>query len=193
MALTAQKVSKQPKSKVFGSGTLLDTARFKYALAQNCNIEARSISAEIIGEHGEGEIPVWSLANVVGVPLAIYCSVCDGICEEEKRVELFERVRDSGMEVIKKKGATYYAIALTLARITEAILGDENSVLTVSTYVDGYLGVTDVSMGLPAVVGAGGIQRLIDLPLSLEEQKSFIETANVLKDLAKDIEEFKPH
>jgi L-lactate dehydrogenase len=97
------------------------------------------------------------------------------------------------MEVIKKKGATYYAIALTLARITEAILGDENSVLTVSTYVDGYLGVTDVSMGLPAVVGAGGIQRLIDLPLSLEEQKSFIETANVLKDLAKDIEEFKPH
>lgn len=192
MALTAQKSQNNlnPKFWIWHS---LDTARFKYALAQNCNIEARSISAEIIGEHGEGEIPVWSLANVVGVPLAIYCSVCDGICEEEKRVELFERVRDSGMEVIKKKGATYYAIALTLARITEAILGDENSVLTVSTYVDGYLGVTDVSMGLPAVVGAGGIQRLIDLPLSLEEQKSFIETANVLKDLAKDIEEFKPH
>ncbi|MDD2431460.1 MAG: L-lactate dehydrogenase [Firmicutes bacterium] len=192
MALTAQKVSKQPKTKVFGSGTLLDTARFKFALAQNCNIEARSIQAEIIGEHGEGEIPVWSLANVVGVPLAIYCNVCDRICEEEKRIELFEKVRDSGMEVIKKKGATYYAISLTLARITEAILRDENSVLTVSTYIDGFLGINDVSMGLPAVVGTGGIQRIIELPLDLEEKEAFINTSKVLKTLAKDIDEFKP-
>lgn len=190
MALTAQKVSKQPKSKVFGSGTLLDTARFRFALAQNCDIEARSIHADIIGEHGEGELPVWSLANVSGVPLALYCNVCNRICEEEKRIEIFKQVRDAGMEVIRRKGATYYAIALTLARITEAILRDEHSVLTVSTYLDGYLGVKDVSMGLPAIIGANGIQRLIELPLSPEEQKSFIHTSEILKELAKDMEEF---
>lgn len=191
MALSAQKTSKQPKNKVFGSGTLLDTARFRFALAQNCKIEARSIHADIIGEHGEGELPVWSLANISGIPIAVYCDVCDRICEPEKREELFVEVRDAGMEVIRKKGATYYAIALTLARITEAILRDEHSVLTVSLYLDGYLGINDVSMGLPAVIGSGGIQRVINLPLSLDEQKSFIATAEVLKELAKDMEEFK--
>ncbi len=192
MALTAQQVSKQPHEKVFGSGTLLDTARFRFALAQNCNIEARSINADIISEHGEGELPVWSLANISGVPLAIYCSVCNRICEQEKREELFVQVRDAGMEVIKKKGATYYAIALTLARITEAILKDEHSVLTVSLYLDGYLGVKGVSMGMPAVIGTGGIQRMIELPLNLEEQKSFLKTADTLKELAKDMAEFRP-
>ncbi len=192
MSLTAQRTSKQPKGKVFGSGTLLDTARFRFALAQNCHIEARSIHADIIGEHGEGELPVWSLANISGVPMATYCSLCNRICERKKREQIFLEVRDAGMEVIKKKGATYYAIALALTRITEAVLKDEHSVLTVSMHINGYLGVYNVSMGLPAVIGAGGIQKAIELPLNQQEQKDFISASVVLKELAKDMEEFNP-
>lgn len=190
MALTAQKTSKQPKEKVFGSGTLLDTARFRFTLAQNCRIEARSIQADIIGEHGEGEIPVWSLANISGVPMATYCSICNRVCESQKREEIFLDVRDAGMDVIKKKGATYYAIALALTRLTEAVLKDEHSVLTVSMHLNGYLGIYDVSMGLPAVIGSGGIQKAVELPLNQQEKKDFIATSTVLKELARDMEDF---
>lgn len=167
------KKSGWPANRVIGSGTLLDSARFRYLIAEELAIDPRSVHAHIIGEHGDSELPVWSRANVAGISVDL---------PEEKRTEIFTQTRDAAYEIINAKGATFYAIALALDRICAAILRNESSVLTVSTLLKGAYGVDDVYLGVPCIVDNTGVRRILDLELSEQEQELLRHSAQTLKD-----------
>ena len=174
------KFSGFPKERVIGSGTSLDSARFRQALAEKLDIDARSVHAYIMGEHGDSEFAVWSHANVAGVNLEEFLKDSRGVKEEEL-VELFESVRDAAYSIIEKKGATFYGIAVALARITKAILDNENAVLPLSTFQEGqYEGVEGLYIGQPAIVGDKGIVRPVNIPLNdAELQKCKLQLNNL--------------
>ena len=177
------KFSGFPKERVIGSGTSLDTARFRQALAEKIGIDARSVHAYIMGEHGDSEFAVWSHANVAGVKLEQLLQE-DRDIDEEGLVRLFKSVRDAAYSIINKKGATFYGIAVALARITKAILNDENTVLPLSVYRYGqYQGVKDVFIGQPAIIGAHGIVRPVNLPLNDAELQKMQSSAGQVKQI----------
>ena len=167
------KFSGFPKERVIGSGTSLDSARFRQALAEKLDVDARSVHAYIMGEHGDSEFAVWSHANIAGVNLQNV--------QETELIELFEGVRDAAYTIINKKGATYYGIAVALARITKAILDDENAVLPLSVFQEGQYGVSNVFIGQPAIVGAHGIVRPVNIPLNDAEQQKMKASADELQ------------
>lgn len=166
------KKSGWPANRVIGSGTLLDSARFRYLIAEELNIDPRSVHAHIIGEHGDSELPVWSRANVAGLQVDI---------PREKQEELFRNTRDAAYEIISAKGATFYAIALALDRICAAILRNEQSVLTVSTLISGHYDLDEVYLGVPCIVDHSGVREILDLELSAEEQELLRKSARTLK------------
>ncbi len=179
------KFSGFPKHRVIGSGTSLDSARFRQAIAEVIDVDARNVHGYILGEHGDTEFPVWSHANVAG--LQIYEWVKDRPeIDEEALVNIFFTVRDAAYTIINKKGATFYGIAVALARITKAILNDENSVLPLSVYLDGEYGETDIYIGAPAVVNRQGIAEIIEIPLSDAEQDKMKLSASALKKVLTD-------
>lgn len=164
------KLSGFPAGRVLGSGTVLDTARLKYHLGQQLCVDSRSIHAFIIGEHGDSELAVWSSANVSGIDLEDFHGLCSS-CREVSFNQTYENVRDSAYEVIERKGATYYGIAMAVTKIVLAIIRDEHSVLPVSGYVDGHYGLSDLCIGVPSIVGSNGIEKVLDIPLNEEETK----------------------
>ncbi|MGT2679557.1 L-lactate dehydrogenase [Streptococcus ratti] len=175
------KFSGFPKERVIGSGTSLDTARFRQALAEKIGVDARSVHAYIMGEHGDSEFAVWSHANVAGVKLEQWLQDNRDV-DAEGLVKLFVSVRDAAYSIINKKGATFYGIAVALARITKAILDDENAVLPLSVFQSGqYEGVEDVFIGQPAIVGAHGIVRPVNIPLNDAELQKMQASAKQLK------------
>ncbi len=182
------KISGLPSGRVIGSGTVLDTSRLRYLISEHCHVDARNIHAYIIGEHGDTEVPVWSHANIGGVVLAKYCPVCNANCDYKKELDgIFEEVKNSAYKIIETKGATYYAIALALVKIVGAILRDENSVLPISTLIDGYYGVEDICLSLPSMVNRSGVERILKLELSADEEKKFRRSAETLKGIIKQI------
>ncbi len=174
------KFSGFPKERVIGSGTILDTARFRFLLGDYFNIDTRNVHAYIIGEHGDTELPVWSNADIAGTAISKWAESKDGFRQEELD-QIFLNVRDAAYHIIEKKGATYYGIAMGLVRLTKAILQNENSVLTVSAYLDGEYGQKDLYIGVPAVVNRDGVRDIVELELSEEEQQKFIHSVDVLK------------
>jgi len=182
------KISGYDSSKVIGSGTVLDTSRFRYLISEHCRLDPRNVHAYIIGEHGDTELALWSHANIGGMVLAKYCPVCNEHCEYKKELgKIFEQVRDAAYRIIEVKGATYYAIGLALVRIVEAILRDESSVLPVSTLINDYYGIEDVCLSTPCIVNRNGVQRVLKLELSGLEQKQLRHSAMTLKDIIKKI------
>ncbi|MBB5324707.1 L-lactate dehydrogenase [Anoxybacillus tepidamans] len=178
------KFSGLPKERIIGSGTILDTARFRYLLGEYFQVDTRNVHAYIIGEHGDTELPVWSHADIGGR------SVIDLVQERQKYKQedleqIFVNVRDAAYHIIERKGATYYGIAMGLVRLTKAILQNENSVLTVSAYLDGEYGQHDIYIGVPAVVNRNGIREIIELKLTDEEKEKFSHSAAVLKNVMK--------
>ncbi len=179
------KFSGFPTEKVIGTGTSLDTARFRYEIAKMVDVDARNVHAYILGEHGDTEFPVWSHANVGG--LQIYEWVKDHPeVDQEALVNLFFNVRDAAYTIIEKKGATFYGIAAAMARITKAILDDENAIFPLSVYLDGKYGQEDIYMGAPAVVNASGLQHIIEIPLSDAEKDRMDSSAAQLKEVLTD-------
>ncbi|WP_010054008.1 L-lactate dehydrogenase [Carnobacterium maltaromaticum] len=179
------KFSGLPKSRVIGSGTSLDSARFRQAIADLVHVDARNVHGYILGEHGDTEFPVWSHANIGG--LQIYEWVKDNPeVDEEALVKVFFKVRDAAYEIIEKKGATFYGIAVALARITKAILNDESSILPLSVYLDGEYGQEDIFIGAPAVINRQGIQHVIEIPLTDAEMDKMIHSASTLKQILND-------
>jgi L-lactate dehydrogenase len=176
------KLSGLPSQRVIGSGTILDTARFRYLLGQHFGVDPRSVHAYIVGEHGDSEVPAWSLANLAGVRLPDYCAA-QGIPYEQATLdEIFRQTRDAAYQIIERKGATYYAIGSGLVRLAEAILGDQHSVLSVSSYIENYYDMRDVCLSLPSVVNRDGIQEVLRLTLSREEIEALGRSAGVLKE-----------
>jgi L-lactate dehydrogenase len=185
MTYAALKLSGFPKNRVFGSGTILDTARLRDALGEYLNIDARNVHAYIIGEHGDSEVPVWSLANVAGIRLKDYCPLCRRPYDETLFNDLFTKVRNAGQEIIRRKGRTNYGIGLSLTKIVESIVRNENAIFTVSTYLENYHGVNDVCLSVPAVISRDGVKEIIPLPLSEAEEKAFQASAETVKPVLK--------
>jgi len=178
------KLSGQPSKRVIGSGTALDSARFRYLLSEHCGVDPRNVHAYIIGEHGDSEVAVWSLANISGVRLEEYCLICDRGCTRAEREEIFQRVRQAGPEIIERKGATYYAIGLAATTIMESILRDQRSVLPVSSLLEGQYGLREVCLSLPSIVDREGVKRVLELPLNENEIKGLERSARILKEAA---------
>lgn len=175
------KLSGLPLGRVLGSGTVLDTARFKYALGQHLGVDPRTIHARIVGEHGDSEIAVWSTANVGGVPINSFCELRGFYEHEESMKRIAEGVKNSAYEIIDKKNATYYGIAMTVKRLCEAIVRDEKSVLPVSNLMEGDYGLDDVVLSMPAIIGRGGIEQKVPISLSEEEHRKLEESAAALR------------
>jgi L-lactate dehydrogenase len=173
------KESGLPKERVIGSGTVLDSARLRFALGQHFNMDTRNVHAYIIGEHGDTELPVWSRA-AVGVERLEELPAEK--LNKESLEEIFVNVRDAAYHIIERKGATYYGIGMSLVRITKAILNNENCILTVSSYLDGQYGQNDVFIGVPAVINRGGIREVLEIELNEKEKEQFNHSVNVLKE-----------
>jgi len=172
-----------PKGRVIGSGTVLDSARFRYLISQHCKVDVGNVHAYILGEHGDSEVAAWSMTHVAGVPVDQYCPVCQGCNDwQTERERIVHEVKNSAYHIINYKGATYFGIGMSLARIVGTILQDQNSVLTVSTYLDGEYGLKNVCLGIPCVVGQGGVKRIVETELYPEEQEALEKSANTLKE-----------
>jgi len=181
LSYASWKFSGLPSSRVIGSGTILDTARFRQLLSEYFKVDSRSVHAYVIGEHGDSEVPLWSLANISGMRLPAFCAANQLGCRPEDLEEIFKRTRDAAYQIIERKGATYYAIAAGLVRIVEAILRDQRTVLTVSCLVEDFYGINDVYLSLPAVVHSGGVERVLRLELADEEIEGLRRSASILK------------
>lgn len=188
LTYVALKLSGLPASRVIGSGTVLDTARLKFLLGQHLDVDSRSVHAFIIGEHGDSELAVWSSANVSGIELNHFCELCGHFNHMESMRSLYEGVRDSAYEIIRKKGATYYGIAMAVRRIAECIVRNEHSILPVSSLIEGHYGLSGVCMGVPTIVGSAGVEKVLDIPLSAEEQEQLLDSADALKKVLHTIE-----
>lgn len=175
------KISGLPKNQILGSGTVLDTARLKYLISKKTGIDARNCHTYIIGEHGDSEVAAWSVTNIGGLSMHEFCRYT-GKCNLDDLNNMYEEVKNSAYEIIKKKGATYYAIAVAVARIVECIAGDENSILTVSSIFEGEYGLEDVALSVPTKVGGEGIEKILEVPFSREEMKGLRNSAEMLKE-----------
>jgi L-lactate dehydrogenase len=176
------KLAGLPPRRVFGSGTILDTARFRYMLSEHLGVDPRSVHAYIVGEHGDSEVPVWSLANVAGMRLPTFCAENGIQLDKETMDRIFRQTRDAAYEIISRKGATYYAVAAGLMKITEAILRDQNTVLSISSLIEDFYGIDDVCLSLPTVVSRRGIERVLRLELSPLEARGVRKSADVLRE-----------
>ncbi len=180
------KFSGLPKERVIGSGTILDTARLRYELGEYFNVDTRNVHAYIIGEHGDTELPVWSHANIGAKPLAEALEQKEDYKQEDLE-EIFVNVRDAAYQIIQRKGATFYGIAMGLVRITKAILQDENCILTVSALLEGQYGHEDIYIGVPCIVNRQGIREIVELNLNEEEKQKFSHSVEVLKKTMKPV------
>ncbi|MCL2335586.1 MAG: L-lactate dehydrogenase [Endomicrobia bacterium] len=181
------RISGKPANEVIGSGTVLDSARFRYLLGKHCNIDSRSIHALILGEHGDTEFPMWSSAMIGGVLFKDYCKACNKCGKDKKEIleEIFEDVRDSAYEIIEKKGETSYGIGLSLTKISNAVLKDENSILPVSSLLENYHGVSNLYLSIPAVVHKTGIRQILKVDFNETELKAFRNSAQEVKKVIK--------
>ncbi len=181
------KLSGFSPEKVIGSGTVLDTARFKYLLGEHLRVDMRNIHAFIIGEHGDSELAVWSSANVSGIDLDEYLRICRTDVSKENFYNLYDEVKNAAYKIIDGKGATYYAIAMSACRIVKAITRNEHSVLTVSSLVNGHYDINNVCMGIPCIVGKNGVEKILDIPLSESESMYLSKSAETLDSIIKNL------
>lgn len=184
----ALKRSGWDRGRVIGSGTVLDSARFRHLLSINCGVDVHNVHGYILGEHGDSEFAAWSMTNIAGIPIDQHCDIC-GKCSDwkEKRLFIEREVRDSAYHIINYKGSTHYAVGLALVRIVSAILRGQNSVLTVSTLVEGEFGISDVCLSVPSIVSEGGVKEIIKSPLSVEELVSLTKSATILRKAIDDL------
>lgn len=188
MTYVSWRLSGLPSSSVIGSGTVLDTARFRYLLAEKLQLDPRSLHAYIIGEHGDSEVPVWSKVNISGM------QVCDRGLEDsnlenkDELQEVFKQVKNAAYEIIQRKGATSYAIGLGVTQIVQAILRNQNRILTVSSLIDGIYGINDVCLSLPAVVNRQGVTKVLNFSLTPHEEQQLLHSSQVLHEIIEKIE-----
>ena len=170
-----------PRSRVLGSGTMLDTARFRTLLGRRLGVDAAHVHAYVVGEHGDSEVLTWSIATVGGLPLADMAERHGVPFDDEVRKEIDAAVRGAAYSIIAGKGATYYGVGSALARVVEAVLGDQRSILTVCSPDDEVAGVRDVTVSLPRVVGGAGILETLPLLLPPDEEEALSRSAGVVR------------
>lgn len=179
LAYAALKLSGLPPERVFSSGTVLDSSRFRHRLSYHCGVAPRNVHAYVVGEHGDSEVLLWSLANIAGTGIDGYCKLA-GIPPVNRR-EVDSQVRNAAYDIISRKGASYYAVSLAIKRICESIVRDENSILSVSGLLEGLYGISGCCLSLPSVINSKGRGKPLELPLSGEEEDALRRSADVLK------------
>lgn len=188
LTYTALKLSGFEENRVIGSGTVLDTARLKCQLGEHLSVDSQSVHAYIIGEHGDSEIAVWSSANVSGIPLDDFCEMRGHYNHDKSQENIAEKVKNSAYEIIAKKRATYYGVAMAVKRICEAIIRDEKSILPISSLMHGEFGINDVVLSMPSIVGANGIETKVPISLSEDEEINLKKSADTLRSILDDCE-----
>lgn len=184
LTYAAFRISGYPAHRVMGSGTVLDSARLRYLLGEHLNVDSRSIHAVIVGEHGDSELAVWSGANVSGVALDDFCEMRGHTNHREAEQRIYEDVRDSAYEIIRRKGATYYGIAMAVARIAECVMKDERAILPVSVVLGGqYGGLRDLALSIPSIVGRRGVEQVLEIPLADSEREALHASAGQLREV----------
>lgn len=181
LTYAAVKLSGFPENRVIGAGTVLDTARLKYALSEHLGVDSRNLHSFIIGEHGDSEIAAWSSTNVSGIPLDDFCEMRGHFNHTQAMREIAEDVKNSAYEIIEKKDATYYGIAMSVKRICESIVRDEKSILPVSAVMHGYYGIEGIALSMPAIVGANGVETHVPISLNEEEEKALSHSVETIK------------
>ncbi|MBO5911809.1 MAG: L-lactate dehydrogenase [Elusimicrobiaceae bacterium] len=184
LTYAALKLSGLPQNRVLGSGTVLDTARFREILGNHLGVDSRSVHAFIVGEHGDSEIAVWSTANVAGVPIHKFCELRGYHNHEQAMQQIANGVKNAAYEIIARKKATYYGIAMAVKRICECIVRDEKSVLPVSNLMHGAFGIEGITLSMPAVVGKDGVEVQMPITLSTAEAEALQQSAHILKETA---------
>lgn len=182
------KLSHFPSHRVIGSGTVLDTARFKYVLGRHLQVDPRDVNAYIIGEHGDSELAVWSHAQVAGIHINHFCELRGHFEHQETMYQLAKEVKESAYEIIERKQATYYGIAVAVKRIAEAIVKDEHAVLPVSSVMNGEFGLQDICLSIPTVIGRDGVEMVVDIYLNNEENEKLQKSAGALKNVLESID-----
>lgn len=174
-----------PAERVIGSGTVLDTSRLRYLLSRHTRVDPRNIHTYVLGEHGDSELPAWSMTTIAGMGMDEYCGLC-AACEgslSQFAMESFDaQVRNVAYDIIEAKGATYYAVALAVRRIAEAILRDEQAILTVSSVLHGVYGLEGVALSLPAILGREGVRQVLPIHLSGDERDKLMRSAGVIRE-----------
>lgn len=187
LSYAALKLSGFPKNRVIGSGTVLDSSRFRAALAAKLGVDARNIHGYILGEHGDSQVAAWSLTNIMGISFDEFCKNYSNDCSSDIKQEIQNYVRTSAYKVIQKKGGTNYAVALAVAKIVKSILRDENSILTVSTYVEDIYGIKDVYLSLPCIVNKNGADKVLIPTLSERERVDLGKSAGIIRKYIEDV------
>lgn len=188
LTYAAVKLSGLPKERVLGSGTVLDTARLKYILGEHLSVDSRSVHSFIIGEHGDSEIVAWSSTNVSGIALDNFCEMRGHFDHERSMERIAEDVKNSAYEIISKKHATYYGIAMSVKRICECIIRDEKSILPISSIIDGDYGINKIALSMPAIVGADGIETHVPISLNEAETKALQQSAETLGKIVEELD-----
>jgi L-lactate dehydrogenase len=184
LTYVAQKRSGWPRGRVIGSGTVLDSGRFRYLLSQHCGVDVHNVHAYILGEHGDSELAAWSMTNMAGMPIEQFCSICRKCDDwEASRRKIAEAVKNSAYHIIDYKGATWFAVGLALTGIAAAILRNQNSVLTVSAVLEGEYGLSGVSLGVPCVLSQKGVERILQVNLPPEEKNALARSAAILQEM----------
>ena len=183
LTYVAQKLSGYPKRRVIGSGTVLDTARLKQLLGEELRVDSRNVHAFIVGEHGDSELAVWSGANVSGLDLDDFCRLQGKQLHEPFRERIYREIRDSANEIIKRKGATYYGIAMAVGRIAECIVKDEHAVLPISVTLEGEYGLDRVALSIPSIVGKNGLEKILEISLGANERTALNRSAWQLQEV----------
>lgn len=178
----ALKKSGWERNRVIGSGTVLDSARLRYLLGNHCGVDVHNVHAYILGEHGDSEFAAWSMTNVAGIKIDDYCPICNKCSDwKAERAHIEQQVREAAYKIINAKGSTHFAVGMSLLKITASILRKQNSVLTVSTMLNGEFGLKDICLSVPCVVSDGGIEKIITSPLDGEERVLLNRSADVIK------------
>jgi len=189
MTYTVWSESGLPRHRVFGSGTVLDSARFRYELSRWCDVDPRNVHAYVAGEHGDSEVFLWSRVHVAGNPLGDFCRHCRKNCGPQERQSVEQRVRDSAYHIIEAKGYTNYGVSLAVSRMIGAVLRDEKSVFTASAVLDGEYGLHEVSLSVPCVLGAAGVHRIVETELPAEESQQLDRSAHVVRSAIHSVDE----
>jgi L-lactate dehydrogenase len=183
-----QKWSGLPNGRVFGTGTVLDSSRFRYLLAEKFNVDVKNIHGYIIGEHGDTQLPLWSATHIAGMKIEEYAKEYGDLFNDEVKAAISEQAKVAGATIIKNKGATYYAIAITVNTIVETLLKNQNTIRTVSSVIDGIYGIKDVAISLPSIINSNGVQRIVEFPLTSDEERLLLQSADAIKAVLKEVE-----
>ncbi|MCD8391492.1 MAG: L-lactate dehydrogenase [Firmicutes bacterium] len=184
------KLSGLPKRQVIGSGTVLDTARMKYLISRHSGVDARYCHSYVMGEHGDSEVVAWSVTNIAGMSIKEFFS-SNGNCTDSDLQNMQNEVKNSAYEIIDKKGATYYGIAAAVAKITECVAHSDNSIMTVSSILNGEYGIDDIALSAPTQLAGYGVERVLEIPIDAQELAGLHKSADTLKASVRLLDMFK--